>query len=274
MSDLITEARGLDIGRALGDAFQVVGRRWPTMVFVVLAIGWIPQVVLILAYYPVVSNFASRPTALVASTLLELTMLFVAVFMRLSITAAALIPQAEVSTPRALTSALGATPALAPLWLVTSAPNIARAVMANVLHASLAQQAQVVALIAWPLAVALALIVGVASSVAVAERRGFLGTMARAARLMSAGRWAFFGLFLVFQLLAGLSTFAVAIPFGLLRTSGTGEIRMFGVARTILTDLGSDCLQAMWAVVAAMCYRQFRRQLDGPTADEAADIFS
>ena len=39
-------------------------------------------------------------------------------------------------------------------------------------------------------------------------------------------------------------------------------------------ELLSDAVQAFWAVVAAMCYRQFRRQLDGPTPGEAADIFS
>jgi hypothetical protein len=32
-------------------------------------------------------------------------------------------------------------------------------------------------------------------------------------------------------------------------------------------------VQAFWAVVAAMCYLQFRRQIDGPGAAEAADIF-
>ena len=272
MSELITETRGLDIGLALDAAFQVIGRRWPAMLFVMLAIGWVPQVVLLLAYYPLISHLTNGPAALIAPIGFDLTMLFVAMSLRVSITAVALAPQASI--PSALASGLGAIPALAPLWLISSAPDFVRAAMLKFAHASLIQQAQVAAVISWPMTIVIACTVGVASAVAVAERRGFFATIARAFRLMSGGRWTFLGAFLVLQVLAGLSTFAITLAFGLLQTATVGDIRMYGVVRTAFTDLGSDFVQAVWAVVAAMCYRQFRRRLDGAGPDEAADIFS
>jgi hypothetical protein len=108
----------------------------------------------------------------------------------------------------------------------------------------------------------------------VSERGGFFATMSRAFRLMAGGRWTFLGAFLVFQVLASLSALAISLAFTLLPTASLGDIRAFGVARTILADLSSDVVQALWAVVAAMCYRQLRRQQDGATTDEAADIFN
>ena len=118
---------------------------------------------------------------------------------------------------------------------------------------------------------ALMLTLGVVTPVAVAERRGLAATLARTARLMSAGRWAFFGLYLLFQLLVGVCVVAAPLLFNALRISPAINLSPM---RSILFELLSDILQALWAVVAAMCYRQFRRQIDGPAPGEAAEIFA
>ena len=235
MSQLIIETRGLDISRALDGAFGVIGRRWSAVLFVILVVGWVPQVVLLLTSYPVVSRLTSGTSALIATIAFDLTMLFVAMFLRVSITALALAPDAP--TQNALAAALRAIPALTPLWLIASVPNLARPLMLSVTHASVAQQAGVMTVISWPLAVVIACSVGVASAVAVSERGGFFATMSRAFRLMAGGRWTFLGAFLVFQVLASLSALAISLAFTLLPTASLGDIRAFGVARTILADL-------------------------------------
>ncbi|HXQ15320.1 MAG TPA: hypothetical protein VN814_11925 [Caulobacteraceae bacterium] len=271
MTNLIVEKRGLDIGRALGDAFRVIGRRWPGMLTLVLLAAWAPQMLLILSYAPVVVRWGPLAYSLWTAIGFVLVVLFFALLMRTAVTTLALAPGQDVSTPRALAIAVAAIPTLAPLWLIGSAPEVARTALPRLTHYSFANQSVIGAALTWPIAVTLALTLGVVTSVAVAERRGFVATVSRTFRLMSGGRWAFLGLYLVFQLLAGVSAIGVPLLLGALSVSASSNVSWL---RSTSFELVSDLWQALWAVVAAMCYRQFRRQLDGPTPGEAADIFS
>jgi hypothetical protein len=269
MTDLIVEKRGLDIGRALGDTLGIVGQRWPTMLAAILLVAWAPQVLLIFEYAPITAKLglaARNPWVSIGFTSV---ILFAALYMRATVTALALDQIASMS--RALAAAATAIPALAPLWLVALAPNLTRMALGQLPHLSLAIQSVVVSAISWPLVLILALTLGVFASVAVAEQRGLLGTVARTARLMSAGRWGFLGLYLIFQLAAGVLTVGVTLLYSLMPMSGA--IALVTELRSLSVSLLSDGVQALWAVVAAMCYRQFRRQIDGPGAAEAADIF-
>jgi hypothetical protein len=273
MTELIAQSRGLDVGRALGDAARVVGRRWQAILALTLGAAWAPQALAVLGFGWASRTVGLAPADLAASLVLVLAVLVLGLFMRAAVTAIALAP-GEASIGDALGAALAAVPALAPLWLVGAAPEVLRAVVMRYEAITYAMRGIVVATAAWPLALALALLAGVVTPVAVAERRWFGATLARAFRLMSAGRWAFLGLFLVFQLLATLATYAASLALVLGRPGLGLDIRGFAVANSLATALIGDAVQALWAVVVAMCYRQFRRQLDGPTPGEAADIFA
>jgi hypothetical protein len=271
MTDLIAEKRGLDIGRALGDAFRVIGRRWPVVLTLVLLVAWAPQVLLILGYAPIAVRLGPIAHSLWTSIGLVLAILLFGLLMRAAVAALALACDQDASAPRALAAAFAAIPALAPLWLIAGAPDAARTALPKLTHLSFFNQNMIVAALSWPIAIALTLTLGVVTPVAVAERRGLAATLARSARLMSAGRWAFFGLYLLFQLLVGVCVVAAPLLFNALRISPAINLSPM---RSILFELLSDILQALWAVVAAMCYRQFRRQIDGPAPGEAAEIFA
>jgi hypothetical protein len=270
MTVLIAEARGLDIGQVLADAFRVVARRWPWMLATILLVAWAPQVLLVLGYAPIIARLGLAARSPWVSIGFTSVILLVELYMRVTVTALALDQQASMS--RALAAAAAAIPTLAPLWLVALAPNLTRVGLLQLTHVSFATQNVIVAAVIWPLAFILALTLGVFASVAVAEQRGLLGTVARTARLMSAGRWRFLGLFLIFQLAAGLLTLGITLLYSLMPMSGA--IALVTELRSLSVEVLSDAMQALWAVVAAMCYRQFRRQIDGPSAGEAADIFS
>jgi hypothetical protein len=270
MTALIAETRGLDIGRAIGDSFEVIGRRWPGMLALVL-VAWTLQVLLILGYTPIAVRLGPMAYSLWTAIGFVLVLLLFALFMRAAVTALALASEQAASALRALAAAFSAIPALAPLWLIAGAPDALRTASPKLTHATFAEQGLIVLALTWPVAIVLALTLGVYAAVAVAERTGFVATLSRSARLMSAGRWAFLGLFLVFQLLAGVSTVGVVLLFNALRISDAIDVSQL---RSITFELVSDVVQALWAVVAAMCYRQFRRQIDGPSANEAADIFA
>jgi hypothetical protein len=271
MTELIAEKRGLDIGRALGDAVRVVGRRWPGILALVLLVAWAPQVVLIVGYTPAAARLGPVAYSLWTSIGFLMAVLFFGLLMRAAVTALALASDQDASALRAIAAAFAAIPALAPLWLIAGAPDATRTALAKLTHLSFANQSVIVAALTWPVVIALALALGVVTAVAVSERRGFAATVARTARLMSAGRWAFLGLYLVFQLLAAVSTIGVVLLFSALRLSVMADANQL---RSISYEFASDVIQALWAVVAAMCYSQFRRQIDGPSANEAADIFS
>jgi hypothetical protein len=270
MTDLVAGTSGLDIGRALGDAFAVVGRRWPWMLAAILLVAWAPQVLVMFGYAPIIARLrvaANDPWVSIGFTSV---VLLAALYMRATVTALALDQNASMA--RALGAAAAAIPALAPLWLVALAPNLTRVGLRQLTHASFATQNVIVSAVTWPLAFILALTLGVFASVAVAEQRGLLRTVARTTRLMSAGRWGFLGLYLIFQLAAGVLTLGSTLLYSLMPISGA--VALSTELRSLSVEMLSDAVQALWAVVSAMCYRQFRRQIDGPSAGEAADIFS
>jgi hypothetical protein len=269
MSDLIAGTKGLDIGRALGDAFAVVGRRWPWMLATILLVAWAPQVLMMFGYAPIIARLrvaANDPWASIGFTAAAL---LVALYMRATVTALALDEGASMS--RVLAAAATAIPALAPLWLVALAPTLTRMALRQQTHLSLIAQAVIVPVITFPLAIILTLTLGVFTAVAVCEQRGLVGSLARTARLMSAGRWGFLGLYLIFQLVAAIPGVAMTFVYRLMPMSG--DIALISQLRSLSVELLSDAVQALWAVVAAMGYLQFRRQIDGPGAAEAADIF-
>ncbi len=269
MTDLVAGTKGLDIGRALGDAFAVVGRRWSWMLTAIVLVAWAPQVLVMFGYAPIIARLrvaANDPWVSIGFTSV---VLLVGLYMRATVTALALDQSASMA--RALAAAATAIPALAPLWLVALAPNLTRMALQRLTHVSLVQQAAIVPLINWPLAIILTLTLGVFTAVAVAEQRGLVGTVARTARLMSAGRWGFLGLYLIFQLVAAIPGVGMTLVYRLMPMSG--DIALVSQLRSLSVELLSDAVQALWAVVAAMGYRQFRRQIDGPGAAEAADIF-
>ena len=179
MTDLIVEKRGLDIGRALGDTFGIVGRRWPRMAAAVLLVAWAPQVLLTFGYIPIIARLGVAARNPWVSPGVTSVILLAALYMRATVTALALDQSA--SMPRALVAAATAIPALAPLWLVGLTPNLTRVALQQT-HISLAQQSVIVSVITWPLAIILTLTLGVFTAVAVSERRGLMGTVARAAR--------------------------------------------------------------------------------------------
>jgi hypothetical protein len=274
MTDLIAGTKGLDVGRALAGAFAVVGRRWPWVLAAILLVAWAPQVLVMFGYTPIITRLrvaASDPWVSIGFTSVAL---LVGLYMRATVTALAL--DLHASMPRALGAAATAIPALAPLWLVALAPNLTRGALRQLAHApftagNVAAQNVIVAAVTWSLAFVLALTLGVFAAVAIAERRGLLGTVTRTARLMSAGRWGFLGLYLIFQLAAAIPAVGMTLVYRLMPMSG--DIALISQLRSLSVELLSDAVQALWAVVAAMCYLQFRRQIDGPGAAEAADIF-
>jgi hypothetical protein len=269
MTDLIAGTRGLDIGRALGDAFAVVGRRWPWMLAAILLVAWAPQVLVMFGYAPIITRLrlaANDPWVSIGFTFV---VLLVALYMRATVTVLALDQSASMS--RALAAAATAIPALAPLWLLGLAPSLTRMALRQLTHLSLIAQAEIVPVITWPLAIVLTLTLGVFTAVAVSEQRGLVGTVARTARLMAAGRWGFLGLYLIFQLVAAIPGVGMTFVYRLMAMSG--DIALVSQLRSLSVELLSDAAQALWAVVTAMCYRQFRRRIDGPDAAEAADIF-
>jgi len=274
MTDVIAGPRGLDIGRAIGDAGRLAGGRWPLMLGLALGVGWGPQALLIASYGEVARWAGSAANGAVASFGFTLLVLFLALLMRTSVTAAALAPDREVSFGGALAAAFEAVPALAPFWLVSAIPELVRTLVTRYGNLHFAQKGLLVAIAAWPVGLGIAALFGVVSAVAVAERRGFAPTAARSFRLMSVGRWGFVGLYLIFQLAAGLCAYGVAVAFAILRPLSMHDRLADALLRSVSTEFTTDLLQAFWAVVAAMCYRQFRRQLDGPAPGEAADIFA
>jgi hypothetical protein len=240
------------------------------MLAAILLVAWAPQVLVMFGYAPILTRLRVSANAPWVSIGFTSVVLLVALYMRATVTALALDQSASMS--RALSAAATAIPALAPLWLVALAPNLTRVAVQQLTHASLVQQSVVVPVITWPLAIILTLTLGVFTAVAVSEQRGLPRTVARTAQLMSAGRWGFLGLYLIFQLVAALPAVGMTFVYRLMPMRG--DIALVSELRSLSVELLTDAVQALWAVVAAMCYRQFRRQIDGPTAGEAADIFS
>jgi hypothetical protein len=122
----------------------------------------------------------------------------------------------------------------------------------------------------------------VAVPVAVAEKSGVLGALARSRALTKGNRWTIFGLMLLYIVAA----MAIGV-ISLLMMAGAGGLNLASLTKMsqtlasegitvslILSQILGALLYAFIAVVVAVCYTELRRIKEGASISEVSQIFA
>jgi hypothetical protein len=253
--DVVNE--GPSIGRVLSRAFAAIGARPLATLLPALLVGAVPSHLMYEALDPVVG----ADDGLLGFYLLFLVACLGGLFLS-TLTQGLLVPPTLGKGARALDRGSS------PLLLGVSAA----VAVAVTLGLSLAFAPGVLAYV----------MLAVAGSAAVAERRGPWSAMLRSLDLTRGARWRVLGLFVL--LTAGQLAFAalVNLPAGLFYgdLEGPAWIGQALAAEgapegfTWVASLAQTPVFAVWAAAQTALYQELRDWKDGPRADRLAEIFS
>ena len=267
---LIVGAAGLELGRAFGEGWRLLRERWGQMLLALVLFGWAPQIAANVAYLVAGPLAGARSGAGAAGyVIVGLINAGGPTVMRAVATAIALAPLGT-SIWQAIGATLRATPALAPIWLISLAPGgAALALQYSIVGV---RYAWTVALIAWPLGLFIALVLGVYSPVVLAERLGPLAATRRSFELLSGSRWKFLALYLLVQLLAAAPRFLANLAIG--RAIGARGDHVLYSADLIAGILGQDVVVIWWSAVATAVYLELARVRDGLAPRDVIEVFA
>jgi len=114
--------------------------------------------------------------------------------------------------------------------------------------------------------------VGIVSAVVVGERRGTVGSLGRAWRLMSGSRWRFVALCLLVE--AGPAVVGVIWSLGRVALGSSHPAAAAITAGSWAVFALERGVDAVWAVVVAAAYLELRRAREGAVEGDVAQIFA
>jgi hypothetical protein len=273
------EPSALDIRETLQLSFNLVRRDWPWIVLLFVALGVAPAIGSIVFLH---SGYRSgshdlRTFAIYAGEAVALSLL--AYFWPLTITALGVESRGERSPSKAFAIALASVPTLLPLWVFTHSQMVFRLWMAwtHWRPAGPLPGAKLASVVLWVglLEIITNMLVlvgaGIVSAVVVGERRGTVGSLSRAWRLMSGSRWRLVALSFLIKAGAFVADLIWPLWRAALRSSHAGaaipagDWAIFGLGRGV---------DAIWAIVLAAAYLELRRAREGVVEGDVAQIFA
>jgi hypothetical protein len=269
---LIVGAGRLELSRVLGDGWRCLRERWGRMLVALVLFGWVPQIVANIAYLlgaPLAGVGGGAATA--GYAIAAWINVGAPIVMRAVATAVALKPP-KTSVWQAIVATVRATPALAPVWLISLAPSAA-AFALQYLGSGRGQVDWLIAAVAWPFGLVVAVVLGVSSPVVLAEGLGPLAAARRSFELLSGSRWKFLALYLLFQLLAVAPRFLATLLAGAHGFGATGDHVTY-FADQLGGVLAQDAVMIWWAAVAVAVYLELARVRDGLAPRDVVEVFA
>ena len=272
-----------EIGRVVGESLSVFRLRWRAIVVFALAI-WAIAVAQSLTHIVTYQHGSHNLRAFAEYWAFAIAFVCIGWLKDAAIVAAALERPGDerpmvhaargslrVFLPLLPFHALAAGPALIwnawSSWALTLAP-------ARLIQIDFAMGA-----VFWLYGLVVTALFGLVTPAILVERGSLIDSLRRSSALLSGGRWRFVGLSILMDLVGALpATFGgamVALLFARLPrlTSAPGAGRYLQIEGVAIGLLGS-LATALWMVMTAVSYREFRRLREGAPHDEVAAIFA
>lgn len=271
-----------EIGRVIGESLRVFRRKWRTILSLAVAV-WAIAVAQSVSRIATYSHGSHDPRAFAKYWAFAIAFVCVGWLKDAAVVSVALQrPADDRPLAHAVRGGLGVFLPLLPFHALAAGPALLWNAGSNwLLRVPVLQLMQIdvaAGVVFWLYGLVLTALFGLVTPVMLVERCALIEALRRSMVLLSGGRWRFLGLSVLMDIIGALPvTFggammaAVMVRFPQLR-GATGspffQVESAGVA------LLASLLAALWMVMTAVSYREFRRLREGAPHDELAAIFA